>query len=329
MLVTALGSLPGTDLAAATRLMLEELPDLPPMPELPARGVGSDMVGRALAMASGLGFDLQPAGWRLTDHSGADHSRARSQLRRDLDDWEESSQGFEGTMKLAVAGPWTLAAMVERPRGDRVLADHGARRDLTEAVAEGVATTVEELRRRMPGIQWVLQVDEPLLPAVQQGRVPTASGFSRHRGVDRPVLSDLLHRVAERVSDVVSTTALHCCDSGLDLEVVGRAGITTVALDPTLLAPDEFDPLASWLDRGHRVWWGVLAAQQVDRVPRPDHLVESWRRLVERLGLDLEDVVERSAFTPSCGLAAWGPATATAALRTLRTAADLVEESLT
>ena len=50
---------------------------------------------------------------------------ARSTLRSDLDLLEEHAQGYSGRLKLSAAGPWTLAALMERPRGDRVLADSG------------------------------------------------------------------------------------------------------------------------------------------------------------------------------------------------------------
>ena len=60
---------------------------------------------------------------------------------------EELTQGFDGTLKVQVAGPWTLAATVERQRGDKVLADVGARRDLAQALAEGVRGAP---RRRAP-----------------------------------------------------------------------------------------------------------------------------------------------------------------------------------
>ena len=105
------------------------------------------MTGRALAVVSDLGADLQPAGWRLTDAPGIDHRRARSLLAQDLDALEEQAQGYAGTFKVQVAGPWTLAATVEKPRGDKVLADHGARRDLAQALAEGVR---DHVRRPAP-----------------------------------------------------------------------------------------------------------------------------------------------------------------------------------
>ena len=50
-----------------------------------------------------------------------------------------------------MAGPWTLAATVERPRGDKCSADFGARRELAQALAEGLRGHVADVRRRVPG----------------------------------------------------------------------------------------------------------------------------------------------------------------------------------
>ncbi|MDQ4008739.1 MAG: methionine synthase, partial [Actinomycetota bacterium] len=141
-MATGVGSMPGEDVAEVVRVVLGELGDLPFLPELPARGAGATMTGRAVALLAGLGADLQPAGWRLTDAPGRDHRRARSLLAQDLDVLEERAQGYAGAFKVQVAGPWTLAATVERPRGDRLLADHGARRELAQSLAEGVGSHV-------------------------------------------------------------------------------------------------------------------------------------------------------------------------------------------
>src|SRR5690242_7790147 len=177
---TGIGSWPGDDAqdyAEAVRTVLGEVPDLPYLPELPGRGAAAGMVGRTLAMVGDLGFDLQPAGWRLTDRSGVDHRRAQSLLAQDLDELEEQAQDLRDTVKVQVAGPWTLAAVVEKPRGDKVLSDHGARRELAQALAEGVATHLADVRRRVAAARVVVQVDEPGVAAVLAGAVPTASGF--------------------------------------------------------------------------------------------------------------------------------------------------------
>ena len=189
--------MPGDDQPAydeAVRVVLGELPDLPHLPEVPGRGATASMTGRALAVVAELGADLQPAGWRLTDAPGIDHRRARSLLAPGPRHARGAgARATPGAFKVQVAGPWTLAATVEKPRGDKVLADHGARRELAQALAEGVRDHVRDVRRRLPGVdRLVVQVDEPALAAVLAGAVPTASGFGRHRTVDPPEASEAL-----------------------------------------------------------------------------------------------------------------------------------------
>ena len=80
---TGIGSLPGTDIGEAVATVFGELP-LPYLPELPARGPGADMIGRAAGLLVDMPVDLQPSGWRLVDHPGRDLQRTRSWLRQDL-----------------------------------------------------------------------------------------------------------------------------------------------------------------------------------------------------------------------------------------------------
>ncbi len=313
MLITAAGSLPGTDLRGALTAMAEALPEVLPLPELPARGVGSGMIGRALGLIDGLGFDLQPAGWRLVPHAGADHRRAAAQWRQDLDDVEELLQGFEGVLKVAVAGPWTLAASVERTMGDRLLADHGARRELAAALAEGVDRLRGEVSRRLPAATAWLQVDEPSLMAVAEGRVPTASGFSRHRRVDLPELVGALRTLAEGAW-------LHCCAPGRWLEVSRRAGFTGASVDAGLV---ELDELAQWRDEGRGLILGVVDTARGPQVT--DELVRAALRVLRAIQVDsLEGVLLGTA----CGLSAWRRDDVLPQLEALRRAAGLVEEAM-
>src|SRR6202034_2373818 len=115
------GSLPGTDAAAALRLVFNELAERPGMPflaGLPERGVGADMIGRTTALLVDMSAEVQPSGWRIVDRPGRDHGRALSHLSRDLDLLEEHAQEYSGPLKIQAAGPWTLAAAVELPHGD-------------------------------------------------------------------------------------------------------------------------------------------------------------------------------------------------------------------
>ena len=104
MRVTAAGSVPGDDFRGALAAMTEALPDVLPPPRAARPGRGIRDTGRALGIIDGLGFDIQPAGWRLTTAPGADHRRARARWRHDLDDAEELLQGFDGVLKIGLAG---------------------------------------------------------------------------------------------------------------------------------------------------------------------------------------------------------------------------------
>lgn len=255
---TGIGSWPGTDMADAIKISLAECPELPFLPELPARGEYAAMIGRSTALLSGLAVDLQPAGWRLTDGSGRDHRRAINTLRSDLDLVEEHAQGYAGPLKYSVAGPWTLAATMERPRGDRVLADYGARRDLAQSLAEGVAEMITDMRRRLPEVQPIVQLDEPLLPSVLAGAVPTASGFSRHRVVDIAEVRGALADLVDRLHAAAETPVLvHCCAAGVPITLLHEAGARGVLVDLEQLTHRDWDSVGSSLEDGR--WFGLGA----------------------------------------------------------------------
>ena len=310
-LATGVGSLPGTDIAEAVRLVVGELPDLPHLPELPERGAGANMTGRALAIVADLSADLQPAGWRLGGPgaaSGIDHRRARSLLAQDLDILEEELQGYEGHLKVQVAGPWTLAATVERPRGDKILADHGARRDLAQALAEGVRTHLADVRRRVPGAgPLVLQVDEPALAAVLTAGVPTASGFGRHRSVDRPELSEHLGWVFAAATESGAEPWAHSCAPGTPLDLIRGAGARGLSVDVAVLSAADHDALGEALEAGDGVALGLVPSVDPERPPGDGALTDRVLTWLDQLGLDPEVVSQRLLVTPSCGLAGASP----------------------
>jgi methionine synthase II (cobalamin-independent) len=321
---SGVGSLPGTAYADAARLVLDELPDLPHLPELPDRGVHAGMTGRALAMVADLDADLQPAGWRLTGSQGApgiDHRRARSLLAQDLDVVEELAEGYTGRFKVQVAGPWTLAATVEKPRGDRVLSDRGARRELAQALAEGVRRHVADLRRRLPGAEVWVQVDEPALPAVLAGSVPTASGFHRHRSVDSPEASAALEWVFEAVSGAGAVPLAHCCAADAPVGLLTGAGAHGVSVDLGVLAVDGYDALAGLVEAGRPVLLGVVPSTDPEPRPTDAVLTEQVMRFLDMMGLDPGSAGDALVVTPACGMAGASPSWAREAVRLSRTIA--------
>src|SRR5205809_337964 len=70
-----------------------------------------------------------------------------------------------------------LPALPHLPVGGALLRAAGAVRDLTESLAEGLRAHVAEVGGRLPAARLLLQLDEPTLPAVLGGRIPTESGL--------------------------------------------------------------------------------------------------------------------------------------------------------
>ena len=320
MRTSAIGSLPGTDLGAGTRLALESV-SVPWLPEFPARGPWAGMVGRALGLLDGLGAELAAGEWKLSGLPGVDQRRARAALRDDLDVLEENAQGLTGPLKVAVTGPWTLAASVFRPLGGRVLGDRGARRDLAQSLASGVRDLIGDVERRLPGVEVLLQVDEPALPSVLTGAVPTEGGYFRHRSVDRPEAVDLLRELGGHV--------LHCCAPGLDAaSAIGEhgAGFTGVSLDQDLMTRADWDTIAPLLEDGRELWLGCAPTASGEPLGA-DALT---RRVLGALRpLELGPVLlDRVVLTPACGMAGWTPRAVSTLLRALGTTAERMGDEL-
>jgi methionine synthase II (cobalamin-independent) len=317
---TGIGSMPGTDPGEATRTVFGELPDLPHLPELPDRGPGSDMLGRTAALLVDIAVDLQPSGWRLVDRPGQDMRRGRDHLAHDLDVLEEVADGYAGPLKLQVTGPWTLAAALELHYGDKVVIDPGAVRDLRQSLAEGAARHVAEVRRRVPGADVVLQVDEPGLPAVLAGRVPTASGFGTLPAVDEPLVEAGL---AEVLAAAGATPVVHCCAGRPPLALFRAAGARALSYDADLVVDDE--ALGTAAEAGVSLWPGVVPSTDA-KMSDLAGTVRPVQKLWQRLGFDPADLAARVVITPTCGLAGASPAHARAALRRARDAGRALAE---
>ena len=316
---SGVGSLPGSDPTEALRLVLGELPDFPHLPELPGRGAGADLIGRTAALLVDLAVDLTPAGWRLVPRSGVDQRRAREFLERDLDALTDAAEGFTGPFKVQAAGPWTLAAGLERTRGDRAVVDPGARRDLAQSLAEGVAAHAAAVAARVPGAEVVVQLDEPSLPAVLQGGLPTVSGFGKLPAVEADVVE---RELAAVVAAVGRPVVLHCCASRMPLDLVRAAGADAASFDLGLV--QDLDAVGTAIEAGLHLVPGVVPGTDTT-LPAPKATasrVAAWWR---ELGFPAEQLPAAVTLTPSCGLAGATPAYARAAMAHVREAAKYLQ----
>ena len=333
--------MPGTDPAEAMRVITGELPGFPYLPELPDRGPGADLTGRTAALLVDIPAEVSPRGWRLAERPGRDLARARTMLSSDLDVLEEVLQGFRGPVKIQLCGPWTLAATLELPKTMNVaLADPGAVADLTTSLAEGAAAHVAEVAKRVPGAHLVVQFDEPALPAVTAGMVPTASGLSRLAAAEADTVQDRLSQV---LASTRAYTVVHCCATAVPFGIIRAAGADGLAFDLSQLRRGEEDGVAEAAEAGMGLLTGAVPA-----VPGPDagvdgpgpagptgpgdgsaearETAERVIRLWQRLGLPLATCAEQAVITPACGLAGVSPGHARAALARCREAAGMLAE---
>ncbi|MFE7193188.1 methionine synthase [Kitasatospora sp. NPDC057541] len=325
---TGVGSLPGTDAREAAKTSTGALEHLPFLPELPARGPGADMIGRSAGLLVELFAQTEPSGWRFADRPGRDTRRAHSWLGEDLDALEEFTQGYTGALKVQAVGPWTLAASVELKHGEKALADPGACRDIAGSLAEGLRRHLAEVRRRVPGAQVVLQLDEPSLPAVLAGEVKTASGFQRLRAVDRQLAEEALR---DLIGALDAPVVVHCCAPRVPLPLLRRAGVAGVSLDFSLLTEREDDDLGEAVEAGTVLLAGVVpstdqAPAQSRAMSDPAGSVQGVRTLWRRLGFAPELLGRRVLVTPTCGLAGASPSYARTALSlSVKAAQSLVD----
>jgi hypothetical protein len=345
---TGVGSYPEEDHLEALRVAFGELP-MPYLPELPARGVGADMIGRGAALLVEMPVEVQPSGWRFTDRPGRDAKRARDHLIRDLDGLEEAAQGYEGPLKIQACGPWTLAGAIELRHGDKVLADAGAVRDLTDSLAEGLARHVDDVRRRVPGARLVVQIDEPGLPGVLAGTVPTASGFGRLRPVEAVIAGERLGAVISAVAPSAprpGTQAwlesarsentfgeaepgvfpiVHCCAPQTPFDLLRTAGARGVSVDMSLLRSRDEDAIGEAIEAGVALFLGVVPGVDT-RLPAVGVIAKPVIELWRRLGFDPAGLAAQVVLTPACGLAGASPRYARAALAACREAARVLRE---
>lgn len=304
-IATGVGSWPGADPREAATTIVGELPELTHLPELPGRGAGSDMVGRASALLVDMQFDTTTRGYRLGARPGATARRAHDLLRTDLDALEEAweTAGYAGTgrvVKVQAVGPLTLAAQLELANGHRVLTDSGAVRDLSESLAEGLASHAAEVGKRL-GADIVVQLDEPSAPAVLEGSLRGASVLNTVRALPAPEALYILDTVVAAQSGPV---LIHSCATSPPLDFLRGSAAAAIGFDLSTIATGDLDAVGELLDSGKLLALGLVPTAAPATPPTWRQLAEPGVRLIDRLGFGRRTLTDRVLVTPACGLAA-------------------------
>jgi hypothetical protein len=199
------------------------------------------------------------------------------------------------------------------------------------------------MAKRIPKATILVQFDEPALPAVLHGAVPTPSGLSRVRAVEDEVARERLHQV---LAATPQYTVVHCCARDLPFGLIMSAGAGGVSFDPSLLRRADFDGFAEAAEAGLGMLIGALpttgplenttgsagTARRSGRDERERPVPSDTARIVRDLWrkMDLPPALcaPQVVITPACGLAGASPKHARDALRWCREAAQILPEMM-
>ena len=295
----ALGPMPGTSIAEAADIIMGET-ELPAIPQLPERGLGSDAVGRTASMLEAISIDRGPRSWRMAARPQLLTRRTWDRLERDLDEVQEVWGETVPRVKVQALGPWSLTASIELPNGHRVLTDRGAFTELADALRHGLHAHAEDVASRFHG-EVVVQLDEPLLADIVAGRISGTTDFDTIPAVPDEVAFDLLQSFE---ADYLHAPPLWS---------LARAAKTFLTTFRGLDTPRHLDGLGEHLNAGHRIGLGmegsdsraeaIALARHLDRIGMPrellvDHVdvypVEATARTL-RSATETADILTRDA----------------------------------
>jgi methionine synthase II (cobalamin-independent) len=306
---SGIGSWPGTAARPAAEVVVGELgAAMAHVVELPARGVGSDIVGRSGALLIDMAVDTVPRGYRLASRPGAVTRRAVSLLDEDIDALEEAWEvaGLRGSgrpVKVQAPGPITLAAELELANGHRAITDLGAVHDIAASLAEGVGAHRAELSRRLDTAV-VVQFDEPSLAAAVAGRLAGVTTLSPVAPIDETLATTMLDTCAAAAGAEVS---VHSCAAALPWKVLQDSNIAAVCVDVATLVAADLDAVAAFVDSGRVVMLGVVSSSTPARRPSVEEVAAAVVAVTDRLGFGRSALRDRIGVTPACGLAAATP----------------------
>lgn len=160
----------------------------------------------------------------------------------------------------------------------------------------------------VPGAHLLLQLDEPSLPAVLEGTLPTASGYGRVRAVE-PVTVIAGLRTALAAAGR-TPTVIHCCHPRAPLPLLRQVAPGAVALDVTDATPARWESLAVTLEAGIDVYAGCIPTAAAALPSTSARAVaDGIQQAMERAGLGPQWFAALTA-TPTCGLVGLPPALA-------------------
>ena len=315
-MATAIGSLPHTKAEDAVRVVLENIPDAPIWPQLPALGMNEQMEIQYSEKMPDIVIDREKERMYVdtTDETFAGISAFMEQFAMDEVDYfaitPEFSKGIyameealkaSGTkrpfVKVQTTGPISFGLTIV-DENKRAIYYNDIYKD---AVVKGLTMKCRwQIRKFKPYAENVICfIDEPIL---------SAFGSSTYVSVSRDDVVAVLNEVVEAIHAEGALAGVHCCGN-TEWSILIDAGVDIVNFD----AFDFGDTIAlypqavkSYLEAGKVLAWGVvptnsekIQAQTVETlIAKFDEGVDN---LAKAAGIDRELIINQAMITPSCG----------------------------
>jgi len=319
-LATTIGSLPHTDVARGTELVLRHTPELPAWSQFPKRNFHENMM---LQFTEGMPalmrredrvyFDTETPDY--TDQLGDFYQRYLAATEqadgRALDSFglsREFAAGFQPfverlpslsprMVKGQVTGPFTLGVNLLDQNRRCAYYDDQLLDVVVKTVCMKARWQISRLSPRAPAV--MLFLDEPSLLGYGSQTFITVSR------------EDVLHDINEVVADIHALGALagvHC-EADTDWSLLMATELDVLDFDAydhlqaMTLYPAE---LKRFLERGGSLGWGIVPtldprAAAAETVASLKKRFEEGLRLFEQKGIDRQLLLRRALLTPSCG----------------------------
>lgn len=307
LLVTAIGSMPGTNMAETMQQVADSIPELIALAELPERGPGGEMLGRTFGILnqldSSFSIDTTVTGWRQSRGENQVMRRAKSWYQEDLD-WLEQTVGDDAfNLKLQFAGPVTLASFVEPVAGERLVQDAGAVRELAVGLGEALKLQLIDIKRRLPNATISVQLDEPGLELAVQGGLKRRSGRGNLEPIPSQQVIEWLNSTLESAELKPSDSWVHSCATNFASDVFKKLNVGTWAVPfSAIRGPRNFEVVSNFWDQAGFLVIGVNPQKLVEPVGFQS-IITAVNKFAKQIGLPVDELPARLGLSPECGLA--------------------------
>ena len=307
-LPSALGSLPIVDPAEACRLMTQSFPAIPAWPQLPKRTYRENMYVQFSEGLPGAVVANERLYVNINLVDTGLEALYTAYLAEDIDAGAISSTYAAGlacflrmkeelvgcaAVKGQITGPISLGLQVTDQARRPILYDDVLADALVKNLQLKARWQERELHKLCP--QTIIFLDEPYLSSIGSAYVPLRE-------------EQVMACLAEVLEGISGLKGLHCCGN-TDWGLLLTLPIDIVSFDaynyavPLSLYSDSLKP---FLRRGGIIAWGIVpntaeALARESTASLVDRLLDAMGLLVEK-GIPLDDLINRSLITPSCGL---------------------------